>query len=297
MQRKINTIMVVGSGTMGAGIAQVAAQAKYRVIMNDLSSNLVEKGLNTIFENLDRQVKKEKMGTTDKDAVMAQVTGSISLEDAKDADFVIEAIAEKLELKKEVFEKLDNICKSEVIFATNTSTIPITNIATAVKRPDKFVGMHFFNPAPVMRLVEITKGLKTSSETIATTEQIVSDMKKESIRARDVPGFLVNRLHYALRCEAYNCLMEGVASIEDIDKAAKLALGHPMGPFELSDFVGLDIALNGIKMFWESYGDIKWRPNMILERLVINNELGRKTGKGWYDYSSGEKKKRTDVEW
>jgi 3-hydroxybutyryl-CoA dehydrogenase len=295
---KINTIMVVGAGQMGSGIAQVAAYSGgFNVIMHDIADQFVNKGFNTISKNLNRLIIKEKLTVDDVAAILARIKRTTDWEDAKDVDFVIEAITETFEAKKEVFEKLDSLCRPEVIFASNTSSIPITKLATTVKRQDKFIGMHFFNPVPVMRLVEVARGLKTSLETIAITEQVASNMKKDSIHVKDVPGFLVNRLNYALRCEAYNCLMEGVASMEDIDKAAKLGLGHPMGPFELSDLVGLDIAFNGIKMFWESYGEIKWHPNMILERLVINNELGRKTGRGWYDYSSGEKKKRTDVEW
>jgi 3-hydroxybutyryl-CoA dehydrogenase len=209
---------------------------------------------------------------------------------------VIEAIFENIDMKKEVFQRLDSVCKPETIYASNTSSIPITKLAMAVTHPDKFVGMHFFSPVPVMKLVEVIKGFKTSLETIIAVEGVVVRLGKESVRVKDVPGFLVNRLNYALRCEAYNLLRDGVASMEDIDKATKLGLRHPMGPFELADFVGLDVNLNGVKTLYENYGEIKWKPSMILEKLVINGELGRKTGKGWYDYTFGEKKPRTDIE-
>jgi len=294
---EIKTIMIVGSGFMGSGIAQVAAQAGYNVILNDIETKFVEKGINSISERLSKKVNKGKLTDDDKNSILSRINGSTNLEDAKAADFVIEAIFENIDAKKDIFQRLDDICKAEVIFASNTSTIPIGQLATAVKRPDKFLGMHFFSPVPVMTLVEITRGLKTSLETIEMTEGVVSRMGKEGVRVKkDVPGFLVNRLNFALRCEAFNLLKEGVASIQDIDKAAKLGLRHPMGPFELSDFVGLDIAYNGIKAFWENYGDTKWLPFRVLGELVANGELGRKTGKGWYDYTSGEQKPRTDIE-
>ena len=293
---EIKTIMVVGSGFMGSGIAQVAAQAGYDVILNDVTPELTEKGMNTVSVNLDRQVKKEKISADEKKDIMSHISTSTNLEDGKSADCVIEAAFENFDVKKEIFQKLDNICKPETILASNTSSIPISKLATAVNRPDKFIGTHFFSPVPVMKLVEIVRGLKTSINTVVAIEEMCVKMKKESIRVKDVPGFLLNRLNYALRCEAYNCMMEGVASIEDIDKAAKLGMRHPMGPFELADFVGLDINLNGVSTLWKTYGDMKWRPNIVLQQLVYNGELGRKTGKGWYDYTSGEKKSRTDIE-
>lgn len=291
---EIKKIMVVGSGTMGAGIVQVAAQAGYSVIMK-LHRNM-ERGIAMINKSLDGQIKKGKMTADDKTAILSRIKLTTDWEEAMDVDFVIESIAEDYEPKKAAFEKLDGICRPDAIFATNTSSIPITRLATTVKRPDKFVGMHFFNPVPAMRLVEIVKGLKTSLDTLVISEQLVKSMKKETVRVKDVPGFLVNRINQAFRNEAYHCLSEGVASIEDIDKAAKLALNHPMGPFEVADLVGLDIGLNVLRSLYESYRDPKWSPCLNLEQLAESGDLGRKSGKGWYDYSSGEKMPRTDIE-
>ena len=190
---------------------------------------------------------------------------------------------------------MDTLCREESVFASNTSSIPITSLATATRRPDRFIGMHFFSPVPVMRLVEVIRALKTSEDTIKITEAVAAKMKKETVRVKDVPGFLVNRVNAAFRAEVYNCLLEGVASLEDIDKAVKLGLNHPMGPFELNDAVGLDIGLNVFKTLYEGYKDPKFRPFLILEKLVQSGDLGKKTGKGWYDYTSGEKKPRSDM--
>ena len=292
---KIQKVMIIGAGAMGSGIAQVAAQAGYDVILNDVAEEFVSKGIDNISSNLDRQVTKEKISSDDKTAVMDRVTPSTSLDDGNDADFVLEAIFENFEAKKDLFERLDTICRPETIFASNTSSIPITRLAATVKRAEKFVGMHFFNPPQVMKLVEIIRGIKTSEETIVVTEQISAAMGKTSVRVKDVPGFLVNRINNAMRNEAKNCLLEGVATIEDIDTALKLGLRLPMGPFELEDFVGLDIALNVSKTLYEGYQDVKWRPNRTMEQLAISGDLGRKSGKGWYDYTSGEKKSREDI--
>ncbi|MBU3930908.1 MAG: 3-hydroxybutyryl-CoA dehydrogenase [Proteobacteria bacterium] len=291
----MKTIMVVGSGLMGGGIAQVAAQAGYEVIMNDLNMELIDRGFSTIARLLEGQVKKEKLTAAEKDATLARISKSPDLEEAKKADFIIEAAFENLQVKESIFRKLDAICREDVIFASNTSSIPITTLATATKRPDRFIGMHFFSPVPVMRLVEIIRALKTSEETTKVTEEIAAKMKKETVRVKDVPGFLVNRVNAAFRAEVYNCLQEGVATLEDIDKAIKLGLNHPMGPFELGDFVGLDIGLNVFKTLYEGYKDPRFRPSLILEKLVQSGDLGRKTGKGWYDYTSGERKPRTDI--
>ena len=287
--------MVVGAGLMGGGIAQVAAQNGYNVVLNDVAPEFVDKGFNTIAKNLDGQVKKEKMTAAQKDEILGRIKKSTNLEDAKDVDFIIEAAFENFEVKKDIFQKLDGICRQEVIFASNTSSIPITSLATATKRPARFIGMHFFSPVPVMRLVEVIPALKTSEETTKITEAVAMKMKKETVRVKDVPGFLVNRINAAFRAEVYNCLQEGVATLEDIDKAVKLGLNHPMGPFELADFVGIEIGLNVFKTLYEGYKDPKFRPAFILEKLVQSGDLGRKTGKGWYDYTSGEKKPRTDI--
>ncbi len=292
---EIRKIMVVGSGLMGSGIAQVAIQAGYDVLLNDTTEALAKRGGATLSNNLDRQVKKGKMSETDKAVLMGRVSLSTSLDDAAAADFVVEAAFENFEVKRGIFQKLDKVCRPEVIFATNTSSLSITKLAAAVSRPDKFIGMHFFSPVPVMALVEVIRSLKTSEDTMAVTEAIAAKMGKESVRVKDVPGFLVNRINSALRAEAYNCLAEGVATIEDIDKALKLALRHPMGPFEVADFVGLDVGFAVARSLHEGYKDVKWRPSMLLEQLVVSGDLGQKTGKGWYDYTSGEKKPRKDV--
>ncbi|MEN6465927.1 MAG: 3-hydroxyacyl-CoA dehydrogenase NAD-binding domain-containing protein [Syntrophaceae bacterium] len=286
-------VMVVGSGTMGAGIVQVAAQAGYTVYMK-LHRNM-ERGMQLINKGLDSLIKKEKIKADEKSGILGRIKLTTDWNDAAGVDLVIESIAEVFESKQEAFQKLDGICRPEVIFASNTSSIPITRLATTVKRPDRFIGIHFFNPVPAMRLVEIVKGFKTSPETVQTAQDFIHSLKKDTVLVKDVPGFLVNRINQALRNEAYNCLMEGVASVEDIDKATKLALGHPMGPFEVADMVGLDIGLEVLRGLYDGYKDLKWRPNMILEQLVRSGDLGRKTGKGWYDYSSGDKKPRTDI--
>lgn len=294
---EVKTLMVIGSGFMGAGIGQVAAQGGYRVLLYDLATEAVQKGIALAKTNLARNVEKGRIPQEAMDAALGLIVPSRSLEDGKDVDLIIEAVYENAEVKKDVFRRLDAICRAECIFASNTSSIPITQLATAVKRPDRFVGMHFFSPVPVMRLCEIIRGMKTADETVASAAEVAHKMKKETVVAKDVPGFIVNRINCALKNEAYKCLQEGVASVEDIDKALRLGLNHPMGPFELSDFVGLDIGLNVVRTLFEGYKDAKWAPNENLEKLVISGDLGRKTGKGWYDYTSGEKKPRTDVKY
>lgn len=290
---EVKKVMVVGSGTMGAGIVQVAAQAGYTVYMK-LHKNM-ERGMQLINKGLDGLIKKEKITADDKSGILSRIKLTTDWNDAAEADLIIESIAEVFESKLDAFQKLDGICRPDVIFSSNTSSIPITRLATTVKRPDRFIGIHFFNPVPAMRLVEIVKGFKTSAETVQIAQDFIHSLKKDTVLVKDVPGFLVNRINQALRNEAYNCLMEGVASVEDIDKATKLALGHPMGPFEVADMVGLDIGLEVLRGLYDGYKDLKWRPNMILEQLVRSGDLGRKTGKGWYDYSSGDKKPRTDI--
>lgn len=291
----IKTIMVIGSGLMGSGIAHVSAQAGYNVIMNDVQMEFIDKGFNNIVRLLEGKVKKEKITAADKDAVLSRIRKSTDFGEAKNADFVIEAAFENFEVKKSIFQKLDAICREDVIFASNTSSIPITSLAATTKRPEKFIGMHFFSPVQVMRLVEIIPGFKTARETTEITEELAARLQKETVRVKDVPGFLVNRVNAAFRAECYQCLLEGVASLEDIDKAIKLGLNHPMGPFELGDFVGVEIGYNVFKTLYEGYKDPKFRPSLLLEKLVISGDLGRKTGKGWYDYTSGERKPRTDI--
>jgi 3-hydroxybutyryl-CoA dehydrogenase len=292
---EVKSIMVVGAGFMGAGIAQVAAQAGYKVHLYDIAPAAVEKGIAGIKKILGKNVDKGKLAQADMDAALAHIISSTKLEDAQDCELVIEAVFENFELKKEIFQKLDEICKPEAVLATNTSSIPITKIAAAVKRPDKFIGMHFFSPVPVMKLCEIIRGIKTSDDAVQITMEAAQKMGKVTVISKDVPGFIVNRINAAFRNEAYRCMEEGVATIEDIDKAIKAGLNHPMGPFELADFVGLDVGFNVASTLYAGYKDARFAPNATLEKLNISGDLGRKTGKGWYDYTSGERKPRTDV--
>lgn len=291
----IRNVAVIGAGFMGSGIAQVAARAGFAVRIVDSSAELSQKGYATIEKNLEKSVAKEKITRAEKDEILARVTPEANLSAAADADLVVEAVFENLELKQDTFSQLDDICRETTIFASNTSSIPISILAAGTKIPARFLGLHFFSPAQVMQLVEIIRGLKTAPEVMEKARDFVTRIGKEGVVVKDVPGFLVNRLNYALRCEAYNLLKEGVASIDDIDKAAKLGLRHPMGPFELADFVGLDVNLNGVGTLYNGYGDSKWKPYTVLEQLVRNGDMGRKTGKGWYDYTTGEKKKRDDI--
>ncbi len=292
----VQSIMVVGAGLMGGGIAQVAAQNGYEVVLSDVSHELVEKGYERIAGLLEGQVRKDRITAGDREATLARIRTTSRLEVAREVDLVIEAAYEHLEVKRDIFERLDNLCPGETIFASNTSSIPISTLATATKRPDRFIGMHFFSPVPLMRLVEIIRGLKTSEETVQTAEAVAVRMQKETVRVKDVPGFLVNRINAAFRAEAFRCLLEGVASLEDIDKAVRMGLNHPVGPFELADFVGLEIGLSVFRTLYEGYKDPKFAPPLILEKMVQGGDLGRKTGKGWYDYTSGERKPRTDVQ-
>lgn len=292
---KVRKIMVAGAGFMGTGIAQVALQAGYNVIMRDLTEELVEKGRDIIRKRLEKRAAKGKLTAGKVEEILSLLEITTELEKAEAVDLVIESVVEDAEIKKELFKELDAICPANVLFATNTSSIPITELAAATKRPEKFVGMHFFSPAPVMKLVEVIRGLKTSQETTQTIIEIARDFGKEPVVVKDGPGFLVNRINNAMRLEAYKCLEEGVASIEDIDKAMKLGLGHPMGPFELADFVGLDVGYNLLETLWQNFRDPRWRPPLLLKKLVLAGDLGRKTGKGWYDYQGQEKKARDDI--
>lgn len=292
---EIKIIMVIGAGFMGSGIAQVMAASGYEVVLHDIADEFVKKGMTTVEKNLKSNVQKGKLTESEKEAIVKRITTTTSLALAKDCDLLIEAVIEKKQDKMDLFRQLDGFCPPGVVFATNTSSIPITELATATRRPDKFVGMHFFSPVPVMKLVEIIRGLKTSDATAQVIKELTERIGKVGVLVKDGPGFLVNRINMALRNEVYNCLAEGVASIEDIDKALKFGLGHPMGPFELQDFVGLDIGLAVAETLWDNFKDPKWRPALSLRKLVASGDLGRKSGKGWYDYTSGEKKPRTDI--
>ena len=282
----IKKICVCGAGLMGNGIAQTCAQAGYEVAMRDIEDRFVENGLNMIKKNLSRGVKKEKITQEQMDTILSRIKGTTDLKTAaSDADVVIEAIVENLELKKKVYAELDEICKPDCVFGSNTSSISITDMASATKRTDKFIGMHFFNPVPVMRLVEIIKGYDTSDETYQLIAGLSKKLGKETVLVNEAPGFAVNRLLLPFFLEAIITLQEGVTTVEDMDKAITLGLNHPMGPFTLLDFVGLDTTLFIADYFYTEFQDSKYRVPALLRKMVRANNLGRKTGKGFYDYS------------
>jgi len=284
---EIKTIGVLGAGVMGNGIAQVAAQAGYNVILRDIEDRFVEGGIKNIDKFLAKSVEKGKMTAEQKTAVMGKIKGTTKMEDLKDVDFIVEVIIEVMDVKKKVFAELDELTKKDVILSSNTSSMSITEIATATKRPDKVVGMHFFNPVPLMRLVEIVRGYSTSDETVAVTADLTKKLGKESVEVKvDVPAFIVNRLMIPHFIEAMKLLEQGVATKEDIDKAAKLGLNYPMGPFELMDLTGLDINLHVNEYLRKELPqELKWQSSLELRALVKSGRLGRKTGAGWYDYS------------
>jgi 3-hydroxybutyryl-CoA dehydrogenase len=280
---EIKLIGVLGAGIMGHGIAQVCSQAGYDVIMRDVQQKFIEKGIEKINFSLQKFVQKGKISREDADAVLGRIKTTLSLEDLRDADFVIEAIPENLQLKKENFSNLSRICKEETIFASNTSQLSITFLASSVKNPSNFIGMHWFNPPQLMRLIEIVVGLSTSKETVDLTVELSKKLGKEVVICKDSQGFITTRAINAFRLECIRIYEEGVASIEDIDKAIKLAFNHPMGPFELADFGGLDTILAINEELSKTYGE-RFLPPQTLRKLVAAGWLGRKTGRGFYTY-------------
>jgi len=275
---------VLGAGTMGSGIAQVIAQGGYQVILRDIKEEYVEKGLKGINKNLKRSVKKERITQDKMDQTLANIDTTTEVSDLADVDLVIEAVNEDMELKKKIFKELDEVTKDDAILASNTSALSITEIATVTERPDKVVGVHFFNPVPVMKLVELIKSITTSDEAFEKVESLVKELGKSPVEVNEAPGFVVNRILVPMINEAAFLLNEGVASAEDIDTAMKLGANHPIGPLALGDMIGLDVCLAIMETLYDEFGDSKYRPCPLLKKKVRANQLGRKTGEGFYSY-------------
>lgn len=281
----INTVMVIGAGQMGGGIAQVFATYGKKVYMNDVAQEFIDNRMAFIEKLLTKNVAKGKMTEEKKAEVLGNLHPTLDINDAKDCDLVVEAAIENMEIKSNLFKQLDEICKPECILATNTSSLPITEIAAVTKRPEKVIGMHFMNPVPVMKLVEVIRGIATSDETYATIKAASEEIDKVPVEVRDVPGFVSNRVLQMMINEAIYCVYEGVATPEAIDTVMKLGMNHPMGPLELADFIGLDTVLNIMNVLYDGYADCKYRPCPLLRQYVKAGWLGKKSGKGFYDYS------------
>lgn len=280
----IKKVMVIGAGQMGGGIAQVCAQAGYEVVLNDIQEESYTRGFAVITKNLERNVEKERMSEEEKNDTLNRITKSLDLADAKDVDLVIEAAVENMEVKCKVFAELDNIAPAHAILATNTSSLPITEIAAATNRPEKVIGMHFMNPVPVMKLVEIIRGLATSDEVYDAVEEMTHELSKIPVEVNDFPGFVANRVLMPMINEAVYTLYEGVATKEAIDDVMKLGMNHPMGPLQLADFIGLDTCLYIMETLHEGFGDSKYRPCPLLRKYVKAGWLGKKSGRGFYEY-------------
>ncbi|MGL4990622.1 MAG: 3-hydroxybutyryl-CoA dehydrogenase [Sarcina sp.] len=278
-------IFVLGAGTMGAGIVQAFAQKGYEVIVRDIKQEFVDKGLAGINKNLSKLVAKEKMTEEVKEEILSRITGTIDMNMAQDCDLVVEAAVENMEIKKTIFAQLGEICKEETILATNTSSLSITEVATATNRPDKVIGMHFFNPAPVMKLVEVIKGMSTSEETYSKVKAVSESIGKTPVEVAEAPGFVVNRILIPMINEAAGILAEGIATEEDIDTAMKLGAAHPMGPLALGDLIGLDVCLAIMDVLYKETGDSKYRAHSLLRKYVRAGWLGRKSGRGFHNYA------------
>lgn len=280
----VKTIMVVGAGQMGSGIAQVAAQAGLKVYLRDVEQRFVDRGLGVIQRNLGRDVEKGRRTAEERDAILNRITGTISLEPARECDMAIEAVVEDLAVKTAVFRELDQLLPAESILATNTSSLPITRLAAETKRADKVIGMHFMNPVRVMKLVEVIRGIATSDETYETVRSLAEQMGKVTAEVQDFPGFAVNRVLIPMINEAAFCVYEGIASVAELDTAMKLGTNQPMGPLTLADFIGLDTCLAVMEVLYEGFKDSKYRPCPLLVQMVQAGYLGRKSGKGFYTY-------------
>lgn len=280
----ITKIMVIGAGQMGAGIAQVCATASYPVVIHDMNEEALTKGIAGIKRRFARAVERERMTEQEMDQALANISTTTDLQAAKDVDVVIEAAVEKMDVKQTIFKALDEIVPSHAILATNTSSLPITELASVTTRPERVIGMHFMNPVPVMKLVEIIRAIQTSDETFSAIETLAQSLNKTTVEVKDFPGFAANRILMPMINEAITTVYEGVSSIEDVDTVMKLGMNHPMGPLELADFIGLDTCLYIMDVLYEGFGDSKYRPSPLLKQYVQAGWLGKKTGRGFYTY-------------
>ncbi len=277
-------VAVIGAGTMGNGIAQICAMAGHDVVMRDIDQKFIDNGLSQIERSLSKFVEKEKITEKEKDDILSRITGTLNLKDCKNAEFVIEAVIEDMNLKKDVFRELDALVSPETILATNTSSLSVTELAAVTSRPDKVIGMHFMNPVPLMKLVEIIRALTTSDETTRRTVELTKQLGKTPVEANDYPGFISNRILCPMINEAVFCLYEGIGTAEAIDTVMKLGMNHPMGPLALADLIGVDVVLAVMNILYTGYKDSKYRPCPLLVKMVEAGHLGRKTGKGFYEY-------------